>query len=272
MLSRFVIILKGNSRKTVYIFTALKRYRRPESVSIESVEMPAAVATLNRFIRHPPTAALEFVGFSVERKKQKTRVCPLWDLPQFAEIPASGESQLHNIRAVYRWLTVETLRAFGAVVTASYIHTQEIRAIKRPVMMMQHPKYWEGATLESKQTLFKTNSQCRACQGRSGLCCVGWQNESLKWSFSPAGAPSLSRRHPDVWVSSSSVADRQCTPLVMGLCDTASRPWCSICSAEALITMKALRFGNYLRLFETYMRWRLYVLVLHERWIKGEMK
>lgn len=30
--------------------------------------MPAAVATLNRFIGNPPTAPLEFVGFSVGKK------------------------------------------------------------------------------------------------------------------------------------------------------------------------------------------------------------
>lgn len=33
--------------------------------------MPAAVAALNRFIRNPHTAPLEFVGFSVEKNNKK---------------------------------------------------------------------------------------------------------------------------------------------------------------------------------------------------------
>ncbi len=66
MLPRFVIILKGNSRKT---FKFYSYFEKNNEVSIESVEMPASVATLNRFIGNPPTAPLEFVGFSVERKK-----------------------------------------------------------------------------------------------------------------------------------------------------------------------------------------------------------
>lgn len=61
---------------------------------------PAAGAMLNSFIGNPPTASLEFVGFSFKKKKKPVR--PLSDLPQFAEIPASGESRLHNICAVYR--------------------------------------------------------------------------------------------------------------------------------------------------------------------------